>query len=223
MISRVLLFGTSYCEGQPARHLFTQWLDLVTKLNLDADILVVDSASPDLPDTGRARVLQLGDNIGHLTKTGRDGWGRAFCAGLQAAVDGGYRWAVHIETDLLFSRPVAPTLDKMSRSGVRVAAAVAHPWQWLESALVFADIGYVENTNLIERYDWENVTPTDFPEVRLERLTKREVFALPFRGYRNDLGAVTVQNMRKFFPTGIDWITHADAAVCREFLRVNGL
>ena len=108
------------------------------------------------------------------------------------------------------------------RAGVKVAAPVAHPWQWLETALWFTDVGYVRDAELVARYDWENVTPTDFPEVRLERLIEGDVFALPFRGYRNDLGAVTAQNMRKFFPTGIDWITHADPAVCREFLRVNG-
>ena len=85
-------------------------------------MLVVDSASPDMPSIEGLEVLQLGDNIGHLKLTGRDGWGRAFCAGLQRAIDGRYDWAVHIETDLLFARPVADVIGKMGSVGVDVAA-----------------------------------------------------------------------------------------------------
>jgi hypothetical protein len=220
---RVLIFGTSYCEGQPARYLFGQWLDLVTRLNPDADILVVDSASPDLPDTGRAQVLQLGDNIGHLTKTGRDGWGRAFCAGLQRAVEGGYDWVVHVETDLLLARPAAPTLDRMARSGVKVAAPMAYPHQFIETALMFIAVPFIREADLIRRYDWQSLKPDDWPEVKLERLVREDLFTLPLRGLRNDLRQITARNMRVVYPNGIDWITHAEPGVCREFLKVNGL
>lgn len=219
---KTLVFGTSYVEGQPARYLFTQWLSLVTTLNPAADILVVDSASPDLPDTPGAQVLQLGDNIGHHTRTGRDGWGRAFCAGLQAAMDGGYDWVVHIETDLLFSQPVAPTLDKMARSGVKIAAPMAYPHQFMETALLFASVPYVREHGVIGLYDWETVGPAEWPENRLLAAVEGEFFALPFRGLRNDLRHVTPRNLRTVFSGGLDWITHAEPAVCREFLRVNG-
>ena len=215
---RVLIFGTSYVSGQPARYIFGQWRDLVTRLNPDADTLAVDSASPDLPDAGRVRVLQLGDNIGHLGKTGRDGWGRAFCAGLQAALDGGYDHVVHIETDLLFRNPVTSTLEKMARSGVKIAAPVAHPYLFMETALMFASVAYIRETDLIRRYDWENIRPPELPEARLEGLTSPDLFLLPLKGCRNDMGEVAAHKV----PEWMDWITHADPGVCRGFLKVNG-
>jgi hypothetical protein len=216
---RTLVFGTSYVSGQPSRYLFTQWLDLVTKLNPGADILVVDSASPDLPETGRANVLQLGDNIGHLNKTGRDGWGRAFCAGLNHAVHGGYDWVVHIETDLLFRNSVTPTVGKMSRSGVKIAAPVAHPYLFMETALMFLSVSYIRDSDLVARYDWESVRQPELPEARLEGLVSDDLFLLPLKGLRNDMTEVGV----KGFPAWLDWITHAEPGVFREFIRVNGL
>ena len=129
----VLIFGTSYVQGQHARYEITLWRDLVTKLNPDADFLVIDSASPDLPPLPGVEVQQLGDNIGHLSRGGRDGWGRAFVAGLTAAYD----WVVHIETDLLFARPVASIIKKLERYGVGAACPVALPYAFIETGLMF--------------------------------------------------------------------------------------
>src|SRR5512146_1735288 len=97
---KILIFGTSYVAGQHSRYLFGLWRDLVRRLNPGTDVLVVDSASPDMPPVDGMTVLALEGNIGHLSKTGRDGWGRAFSAGLRHAVECQYDYVVHIETDL---------------------------------------------------------------------------------------------------------------------------
>jgi hypothetical protein len=222
LIKKAMIFGTSYVETQEQRYIFSLWLDLVTRLNPETPILIVDSASPALPDTGCAEVLQLGNNIGHLGKTGRDGWGRAFCAGLQRAIDDGYRHVVHIETDLLFARPVKETLQKMeTHGGIKITAAMANPYQFIETGLLFMSVRYMKWLKFIEKYDWETVTPDMLPEVRTANIMGTALFALPLRGLRNDLGQLTPARMPTMFPYGIDWVTHADAATCREFCRVN--
>lgn len=216
-----LIFGTSYVETQEQRYVFGLWLDLVTRLNPQCDILVVDSASPNLPETPGAEVMQLGDNIGHLTKTGRDGWGRAFCAGLRYAVEEGYRNVVHIETDMLFARPVVDTFAKMNTNGVKIAAPPALPYQFIETGLLFIAVNHIRFRNLIDRYDWEANGPGTIPEVKIAGMTDKHLFMLPFRGMRNDLGQLTAARMATMFPYGMDWVTHADPATYREFIRLN--
>src|SRR5579872_7105927 len=113
---RTLIFGTSYIADQQAKWLLQQWAAVTRKLNPDADMLVIDSASPvqfRLVDLD-IRSLGFTDNVGHLSRTGRDGWGRAFCFGLETALREKYDYAVHIECDLLFARPVAPIIKRMA-------------------------------------------------------------------------------------------------------------
>jgi len=218
-----LIFGTAYIATQEQRYVLTLWRDLVTKLNPATDILVVDSASPALPDVGSIKVLQLGDNIGHLGTTGRDGWGRAFCAGLQHAISAGYRYAAHIETDLLFARPVSEIIAKMENANVRIAAPMAYPHQFIETALMFMDVRYIAETGFTEAYDWERMTPGIYPENKVLQITEPALFALPLRGLRNDFGQLSPKTMARMFPLGIDWLTHADPATLRAFMEVNGL
>ena len=139
---KTLIFSTSYCHDQASRYLVNLWAGLTRGLNPDTDILLIDSASPCLPDLSDSgvKVWSFPDNIGHFGKTGKDGWGRAFCKGLSEAIDGGYEQAVFIESDLLFSRPVAGFLEKMDRMGIPFACPMAAPYQFLETGLMFMDV-----------------------------------------------------------------------------------
>jgi hypothetical protein len=218
---RCLIFGTSYVAGQHARYLFTLWRELVLKLNPDMDVLVVDSASPHLPSTEGLEVIQLGDNIGHLKMTGRDGWGRAFTAGIQRAIDGKYDWAVHIETDLLFAQPVQKTLDRMGYVGVEVSAPMAYPYWFMETGLMFMSVPFMRG--FAEAYDWEKSPAYPVPEERCEALFGDAFFQMPLRGCRNDTGQMTAKGMARGEYGRVDWLTHcADPAVYREFLKANG-
>jgi hypothetical protein len=218
---RVLIFGTSYVEGQHSRYLFGLWRDLTEKLNPAIDMLVVDTASPDLPSLGRANLIRFEDNIGHLSRTGRDGWGRAFCAGLQHGVDNRYTHIVHIETDLLFARPVAEVLEKMRGAEVSMAASVASPYAFIDTGLMFMTFSAAKA--FLRKYRWEDRVQSDLPEVVIGQMFEDRLFTLPLWGMRNDLNVLTPRNMTQLFPGGIDWLTHCkDPAVYREFLRVNG-
>jgi hypothetical protein len=212
-----LIFGTSYVGDQHSRYVFGLWRELVLRLNPGTDVLVVDSASPYLPSTEGCELIQLGNNIGHLSRGGRDGWGRAFCAGIQYALDRDYEWVVHVETDLLFARPVADTLRKMTDSSVDAACPMAYPHPFAETALMFLRVPMLAYDRFVQRYDWENSPVTPLPEARCEEILGDALFYLPLKGHRNDLNQVTAKNMPR-----LDWLTHCtDPALYREFLRVN--
>lgn len=220
---RTLIFGTSYVQGAVAAETFHRWRDLTMAANPGVRLLVIDSASPDMPDCGSLglEMERFSDNIGHLSRSGRDGWGRAFTKGLQSAIDGGYEWAVHIECDLLFARPVAETIAKMEKHGVKIAAPLALPHQFPETALMFINVPWAVENDLIGRYDWENPPADRLPEWRIADVCGDALFLLPLRGMRNDQG-VPAAGLSRFFPDGIDWITHAELPVLREFMRING-
>lgn len=218
---KTLIFGTSYVQGAVAAETFRLWADMTRRMNPDTDITVIDSQSPvyihHAPDITFA---QLGDNIGHLSRGGRDGWGRAFSCGIQQAIDEQYDWVVHIECDLLFARPVAEVIDKMCRSGVRAAAPMAIPYQFIETALSFWNVAYLREVDLIVRYDWEHPPPNGLlPEQRIGDICAGELFALPLRGLRNDM-RMSADMIQRSFPAGIDWITHAELGVLRRFVEM---
>lgn len=218
-MTRTLVFGTSYVAGQQAAYAYCQWADLVLALNPGAAVMAVDSASPCLPRVPGVDVLRLEDNIGHLGSTGRDGWGRAFCKGLTAGLFGDYDRVAHIETDVLFARPVAEVFAKMEASGVKAAAPMAYPHQFVETGLMFFDGAWLRGSRLAARYAWDVPYRRPFPEERVAALCGDALFALPLRGMRNDTGQLTAGNMRAMFPYGMDWLTHAEPSVRRAFVE----
>lgn len=220
---RTMIFGTSYVQGAAALETFRMWQALTHRLNPNTDIVVIDSASPMFLDGDPSfDMVQLGNNIGHLSRGGQDGWGRAFTVGLLNAIDMDYDWVVHIECDLLFARPVSEVIEKMIRSGVEAAAPMAMPYQFIETALSFWNVAYLREIDLVDRYDWENPPANGLlPEQRIAAICAESLFALPLRGFRNDM-RVTAEQLQRMFPTGIDWITHCDLPVLRKFVEMQG-
>lgn len=220
-----LIVGTSYVHGAAAAEVFRMWAELVRKLNQHTDVLVVDSDSPTLvtpvPDIHFASI-RFNDNIGHLANGGRDGWGRAFTKGLRLALDGYYDWVVCMDCDMLFARPVSEVINKMVAHGVKCAAPMAIPYQFTETALSFWNVDYLREIDLIGKYDWEHPPADRLPEQRIDAICADAMFALPLRGFRNDM-RVPADQLPRMFPTGIDWITHAELPVLRKFLEMNGL
>ena len=224
---RTLIIGTSYVQGAASAETFRMWVGLTRRLNPDCEILVIDSASPSIPPRNYPnfpfRMINFPDNIGHLSRSGRDGWGRAFTAGLQHAIDERYDWVVHIECDLLFARPVSEVIDRMVRNSVRAAAPMAIPYQFVETALMFLSVPYIREIDLIGRYDWEHPSANGLlPEQRIGAICAEAMFALPLRGFRNDMGVSAVQ-LERMFPQGIDWIHHAELPVLRKFMEMQNV
>lgn len=237
-----LILGTCYVDTEEMEDVVDMWARLVRKLNPECDVLLVDSASPvklsgflprlgynclcpmptpeHLTGTSERVIGFFPDNIGHLSRGGRDGWGRALSAGIDYAVRQGYTHLAYIDADILLARPVQPILDKMIRTGVKIACPLEPQYLMVENGIIFADVAYLRDSKFIERYDWEN-PPTDgrLPENRFEDLVSDELFLLPLRGLRNDFGAITPQNVGR----APDWITHASSEVYAAFLKVNGI
>jgi hypothetical protein len=219
---RTLICGTSYVQGAAAAQVFEMWCALTRRMNPDTPILVIDTASPmTLVGGPNMDIVRFPDNPGHLFHGGRDGWGRAFSAGVQNAIDMECDWMALLDCDLLLARPVAGIIDKMIRSGVRAAAPMAIPYQFTETACSFWNVEYLKEIDLIGRYDWENPQANGLlPEQRIDQICAGEMFALPLRGFRNDM-RVTAEQLPRMFPTGIDWIHHAEIPVLRRFMEMN--
>jgi SAM-dependent methyltransferase len=187
---------------------------LTTRLNPDCDILLVDSASPyflgdnfKLPP--QVKYWSFPDNVGHLSRRGRDGWGRAFCKGLQFAIDGGYDYAVHIEGDSLLRLPVMPIAEQMRAGKIKVASTEvggmrnAHLRQWVETGLMAFDVGYVRDSGFIRKYDWEHRQAAPTPENVIWRILGKDLTLMPWRTQRGDKRQITAQTVAEY-----DWITH---------------
>lgn len=217
---RVLIFATTYIDTPERLRLTDQWIGLHKRLNPDCDFLIVDSASPLPPavDTkhGPVKIFDFGDNIGHLSRNGpggpntkgRDGWGRAFCKGLELAIEGGYDYAVHIEGDSLFRLKVMPIVEGMRRDGVQVASVPVEGTKrkevgWVETGLMFFDCRFVKESDFIARYDWPNRKETPTPEKVIFSMLGRDLKMMPWRAERGDKSQITLDNVNR-----LDWVTH---------------
>jgi dolichol-phosphate mannosyltransferase len=65
----------------------------------DADILVIDDASPDGTGELADRLAATDPHIGVLHRAGKEGLGPAYRAGFQAALERGYRYLVQMDAD----------------------------------------------------------------------------------------------------------------------------
>lgn len=234
---KTLILGTSYisaasegAQNYPAK-VVNLWARLARHLNPDCDILIVDSDSPaDVSEVTYPidlTVLQLGDNIGHINVSNRDGWGRAFCAGVDEAIAKGYDYIAYCDVDIISSLPVGAIIDRMARAGVRVACPMDCQYNFLENGLMFLEVDYLRASKFVERYDWPNRTrsadPMEIPEVVFEKLMADDLFTLPIRTFRDDRGILTAHNIEHLFPYGLDALTHTKYEVYERFLEIKGI
>lgn len=224
-MTRTLIVGTSFIQGAAAAETFSMWASLIRRLNPGTDVLVIDSASPTpLPVerwTPEFDCISLPDNIGHLSRGGGDGWGRSFSIGVSNAVERGYDYLANIECDILFAKPVAEIIARMERANVKCCAPMAMPYQFTETGCSFWSVPYLRDIQLVEQYDWKRSTLNGpLPEQRIDTICADEMWALPLRGFRNDM-RVTADQLKRLFPDGIDWLHHAELPVLRAFLEIN--
>lgn len=224
-----LIFATTYVDSPERQELTQQWLELHTALNPDCDFLLVDSASP-LPLTAqpwagppKVEVFNFGDNIGHLSRRGKDGWGRAFCKGLALAVERGYEHVVHVEGDSLCRIPASRMIELMRAAGKPVGSipviGTTRPVSgWVETGLMVFDVAYLASSGLIKKYDWPHRQERPTPEIIVARLLGESLAMLPLKGRRNDDDVLTRHNI---VDAGLDWVTHChrDVWAYGEFLR----
>ena len=212
---KILIFGTVYAGDEKAEWLAQKWADVHRKVNADYDVdyVLIDSASPrPLPST--VRIVQLGDNIGHFSKNGRDGWGRSFCVGLNMTK--GYDYVVHLEGDLLFAWPVLTAMiQPMQRAGKMVAAPTSDQYGWIETAMMAFDARWLEDFDLAGRYNWPmtGILP-GLPEQRIQNLVKDVWLPLTIPGGRAEGRDILAKSA---------WLTHDTIMNTQRFLRSHSL
>jgi len=231
-MTKTLIMATSYVATNDRRELVTIWAKLAEKLNPDLDLVLVDSASPINPqefltfwrDANPKRwCYRFPDNVGHRNITRVDGFGRAFCKGVELAIEGGYDYLAHTDSDVLFAKPAAPFIEKLKASGVKVACAFDPMYQFLETAIMFASVPYLKEIGFVEKYDWSTYHET-IPEIRFEEIMNGELFTIPLRGLRNDDNRLSWKNFDQSFHYGMDYLTHcADVGLYKRFLKRNGI
>jgi hypothetical protein len=218
---RGLIFGTTYADTPEKQEMVRMWTDVNNRLNPGCEYMLVDSASP-LPvhQPGRNIVMNLGNNIGHLARGGRDGWGRAFCLGLRWAIDAEYDFVAHVEGDSLFRLPVMPIFEEMQSRNLRVASVPVRGTRsmerrWVETGLMLFDVQWLRASRLIEKYDWENGTSKMYPhtpEWHLFDMISSNLYMMPWSAERGDSKQITTESVGNY-----DWITHAPIEVMRAF------
>lgn len=223
---RTLIFATTYVDTRERQRLTEQWVTFHKERNPDCDLLLVDSRSPlQLPND--VEIFSFPDNIGHLSRNGplgprsggRDGWGRAFCKGLELAIARGYEYAVHIEGDSLFQLPVMPIARRMQLESSDVLSVPVEGTKkkeigWVETGLMFFRTGYVTETDFIGRYDWPNRKVHPTPERVIFSILGDKLKMMPWRAERGDKSHITVNNVHN-----LDWVTHChDYAVYDRFI-----
>jgi hypothetical protein len=176
-----------------------------------------ERATPYCSHHQARRLVSFLENIGHLSHSGRDGWGRAFCHGLMAAIEDRYDYVVHIEGDSLFRLPVMPIVEQMALGEIDVTSVPigygeAQRSTWVETGLMFFSVDYLRESNFIAGYDWPNRTARPQPEIVIRKMLGNDLVMLPIKAERSDKGEITVDNVTEY-----DWITHCKPEVYDRF------
>lgn len=214
---RCLLAGTAYLSSPEKLWLASQWARIGATLNPGMDMLVVESPSPDgfhweeiwkaYPEV---HYIEQDTNIGHLAAGGQDGWGRDTMEAIRYAMDGGYDYLALIDTDVIFTRPLAPIFQHMEDTGAVALSEYSHfnyP-HWLE-ALEFFSVPWLASVDFPARYGWQSMRPGMFPEERMEQAMGMDLEIYPLPGIRDDHKVVSRDTIRAMFPDGCAWLTHA--------------
>ncbi len=217
------------------------WERLRALNDSEHDWLIVDSASPLMPELEQAwdiRLLLHDDHVpetrahrtmvrfrdkrGHPFHDGvliGSGSDRGFIKMLEVAIASGYARLAYIEMDVLFVLPVASIFERMTQPCA--CGPLVNHGKFPELGLFFADLQYLWGTNFIGKYNWKGpVVPEG--ELRAWQILGDAMELLPLRGAR-DGGYTLPEQLAENYPEGIDYLTHATMATNAEFLRYNNL
>lgn len=141
---------------------------------------------------------------------GRDGWGRAFCQGLEIAIQEGYEYVAFIEADSIFRLPCRPIIEQMKKEKMKVVTTPVSGMTrdmpgWIETGLMFFSTRYLKDSDFIRRYDWPNRKAHPTPEKIIGDLIANDVKLMPWRARRGDKNNITSGNV---LGLNLDWLTH---------------
>jgi len=225
---RAFIYGTIYVDDPQKAELTQMWIELNQHLNPDFDILIVDSQSnkswlglipamqgvpihtvaegDQMPPLQRGvNWIDFPENMGHLNFNNLDGWGRAFCRGIDYAIQHDYEYAVNIETDMLFGVPVSDVLGQMDAHKLNIISTdmkyTPFSHNYMENAIVFMRTSYMRQVDFVKKYDWraqdKNAPGFEIPEQRCRTLLEPEVFYKHWNGIRRLAGAEDLKDENK--------------------------
>ncbi|MGV8880696.1 MAG: polyprenol monophosphomannose synthase [Rhodoglobus sp.] len=117
-------------------------VDRVRESVPDADILVVDDASPDGTGQLADRLAAADPAIRVLHRAAKDGLGKAYLAGFDDAIARGYRYAVEIDADGSHDPAELPAMLALAENGADlvigsrwVPGGAVRNWPWFRKAI----------------------------------------------------------------------------------------
>ena len=117
-------------------------VDRVRRSVPDADILVVDDASPDGTGELADRLAAKDPAIRVLHRAAKDGLGKAYLAGFDDAIAHGYRYAVEIDADGSHDPAELPAMLALAENGADlvigsrwVPGGAVRNWPWFRRAI----------------------------------------------------------------------------------------
>ena len=226
-----------YLKNEQDCSIVNAWYECWKRYNASNDFLLIDSNSDDkwienihssakrrklqnedifsFKITEKENIISFADNMGHLLSTGRDGWGRAFCAGIASAIFNDYDYAVHIESDLLFRGSVAAVVSEMTEKSMAVVGTKSWLYGWFETGLVFMDVQFLRNNDFLMKYNWKLHTRNDYPELIIPQIFGKEnIFLKYWIGDRNDYGQIKDEDIGKCV-----YLTHCDEKQISLFMQ----
>lgn len=241
-MSRDLVFCMTHLRNPYDGKLLRVWQEMLEPQG--CDLLIVESKSPhalspylqgewddrEIPDadgwhmrvvTPRT-VLRFEDALGHPFHDGvthGSGSDRAMMMGFRTAINSGYDRVVYLEMDLLFARPLAEAFAMMTKPAACLPL-IGHG-KFPETGLFIADCKHMRAIDFVNRYNWRGPCSPE-GELRQWQIYGDDLQFLPFKGCRDE-GSTKPENLRRDWPNGMDWITHAHPETAMEMLRMNGL
>jgi hypothetical protein len=227
---KILIAGTSYVPDETARELCKLSCRVIKTLNPDEDFVLIDAGSPFDPrqfmPNGSGTFYRFSENVGSITQGGKDGSGRGLCKAVEMGIEGDYDYVAIHETDMVFAKPIRPIIERMHKSGVKVASpSLASPYIFAEWSIFFINCHYAKEIDFIGQYDWEHTERWPLVEMKLEKMFGDDLFFLGLRGLRNEGNQINVANIANHFPYVMpSWMTHcADHNVYARMLELNGV
>lgn len=225
---QAFIYGTVYLQDPQRAELLQMWIELNQFLNPDLPLVIIDSGTDPMwrslvpsaqgieihtvkegnplpPIKPGINWIDFPENLGHLSAHGVDGWGRAFCRGVELAIVQNYDYAVNIECDLLFRPRVMDVLKFQQQSKLKFIAAWERNYNFMENCICFMDVDYMRSHDFIGKYDWKaQHQQSRLPELRMEDILYDDLLIKPWRGLRDDAGKLQPEHMLH-----LDYITHA--------------
>ncbi|HRJ12160.1 MAG TPA: hypothetical protein PKW15_02830, partial [Alphaproteobacteria bacterium] len=149
--------------------------------------------------------IDFPENLGHPSTHGVDGWGRAFCRGIEIAIAQNYDYVVNIESDLLFRPKVMEVLQIQQQKQIKFMTAWERTYGFMENCICFMETRYLRDHGYIEKYGWhEQKKGAVLPEQHMENILRDELFIKPWMGFRDDFSKVQPEHLPH-----LDYLTHA--------------